>query len=81
MKIFSVTNRESITECERQLKSKLKRFIFNAMFEFYGMCHKVFINKAGECLGDNKIKASRYWIRKADKCIDKREDILEQYFT
>ena len=52
------------------------------MFELYGVLHKWFINKARKCLEDGKSEALWwFWVSKAEKCINKREDILERLFT
>ena len=59
----------------------LKKLFLDVMFELYGMLHKWFINRARECLDIGETKASDYWTRQAEKCIDKREDILERLFT
>lgn len=60
---------------------KLKRLFLDVMFELYGMLHKWLTNRARECLEVGETKAFHYWARKAEKCIDKREDILERLFT
>ena len=60
---------------------KLKRFVLDAMFEFYGTLHHCRINKARKCLENGKTKAADYWIRKSEQCIYKREDILERLIT
>ena len=58
---------------------KLKTFILEAMFEFYGVLGKRFISMAKKRVDDEK--AFRYWNRKIDRCLDRREDILEQLYT
>ena len=62
--------------------NKINIFILDVMFELYGIMHKWFINQARKYIGDmDQHKKFRYWVRKADKCIEKRDDILDKLFT
>ena len=58
---------------------KTKTFILEALFELYGVLGKCFISIAKKRIKNDK--AFRYWNRQIDKCLDKRDDILEQLFT
>ena len=50
---------------------KIKRLFLDLMFEFYGILHYWFLDRARECVEEDDQKAFDYWIRKAEKCIDK----------
>jgi hypothetical protein len=60
---------------------KIKIIILDMLFELYGMLHNWFLKKARECLDRGETTAFDRWARRAEKCIDKRSDILEQYFA
>ena len=56
--------------------TKIHLAFYDILFEFYGKRIEYYLKKMKEENAD-----IRYWDRKARKCVEKREDLLDIMFT
>ena len=59
---------------------KIEAFILDILFELYGVLYKWRISRARAYADGDHKKEARYWSRQADKCVERREDILDKLF-